>query len=888
MSINIKKYFNSIGTNARFLNPNGLVFDSENNLYIADTSNHVIRKVDYSNKNVITIAGKGLRGFVNENGTNSMFNNPMGIKINSNGDLFVADSGNNVIRKLTNNGNNNYSVTTFFGSGKSGNTNDTFSNTKFNYPTDLDFDTNGNIYLIDSKNNLLKKIDVNTLSVTTIIDTENNLEFNNPFGVCIKRNGIGNDEIYVSDDNRIYKIVNNSFQVIAGRDLEGFLDSGKQYSLLNNPTYMCFDEKEILYFSDSLNNTIRTIDTKDTVNFYTKTILGDGTIGYLNGDKTNSKFNFPSGIVYNVNTFELFISDSKNNRICKSDCNNHTSTFVGIIPQGISNNVYSSAIGPQGFRGPTGIIGKVGNTGPDGPIGPIGPTGPIGDSGPIGPTGPTGPRGFRGLVGPRGPRGENSNGFNYLGEKKYNYDLIYKSTNEYSYNNLINSSTYYYDNETYFCTKLNDTYPYLYTRDITTSQMISQTNPFDTIKQITVDENENIYILKVVYSENMFRSKIIMVNPEINQNFDVIDFGNKLNLTMSNIVNNILYVADSEYNRIIKIELDNNNLSNSISSIYCGNTDDNNKTGGFLDGNGTNARFNSPKGIYQHLNGEIYVADFNNNRIRKVDAGNYGNYVSTIAGDGSTGAVFQNNSNTVTEYVNSAKITNPVSICMDETNNILYVSEKLGLRKIFLNIDPSSGNFSRRTVLKKPDTVYTNSKFYDYKFDFMTYNKEYNRIFSTDVIKNIIISEINPERDSSLTQVNAGVFLVRTFFGTDYYYTGRTTGFGSQALFKNPTSLTSDKNGFIYVVDQDGKRICKCSTKFTMKMTSNKLGSTGDVGSNSNFYISTDLGTSENVGDIFITKEDTESTYNFSLCNNKGITGSNLIVLKNTLTEFNT
>src|ERR1700739_3207750 len=91
---------NGTGTTALFHNPTGITADKSGNLYVADQVNNVIRKIVISTGQVTTLAGTGSMGQVNGAGTAASFNQPVGVAADTNGNLYVADAGNNVIRKI--------------------------------------------------------------------------------------------------------------------------------------------------------------------------------------------------------------------------------------------------------------------------------------------------------------------------------------------------------------------------------------------------------------------------------------------------------------------------------------------------------------------------------------------------------------------------------------------------------------------------------------------------------------------------------------------------------------------------------------------------------------------------------------------------------------------
>jgi len=136
-----------------FAAPIDLALDGVGNLYVADCLNHRIRKIDASGK-VTTLAGSGKPDFADGDGMGASFNNPHGIAVDRSGNVYVADTGNERIRKVTPSGN----VTTIAGSGKKGCEDGYGSAASFNSPWGVAVDANGAVYVGDQANNKIRKI----------------------------------------------------------------------------------------------------------------------------------------------------------------------------------------------------------------------------------------------------------------------------------------------------------------------------------------------------------------------------------------------------------------------------------------------------------------------------------------------------------------------------------------------------------------------------------------------------------------------------------------------------------------------------------------------------------------------------------------------------------
>ncbi len=197
-----------IGTAATFFHPEGMVIDANGNMYVAD-NNNTIRKINLSTKQVTTYAGTGVRGFNDGPVASAQFSSPYAMAMDANGDIYVGDIVNNRIRKITV---ATGTVSTFAGTGAQGLTNGSAASATFYYPCGLAFDSKGNLYVAELKNNTIRKITTGG-TVSTYAGTGQagstdgpaaSASFSQPIGLAIDASG----NVYVADEynNEIRKI----------------------------------------------------------------------------------------------------------------------------------------------------------------------------------------------------------------------------------------------------------------------------------------------------------------------------------------------------------------------------------------------------------------------------------------------------------------------------------------------------------------------------------------------------------------------------------------------------------------------------------------------------------------------------------------------------------
>jgi sugar lactone lactonase YvrE len=275
-----------LASRARLSHPGGLVGDNSGNLFLADTLNHRIRRIS-SDGTVTTVAGNGERGFVGDGGpaVEARLRSPTDVCLGSTGALYVADFENHRIRQISSDG----TMTTVAGNGRAGFSGDggPAIEASLNTPYGVEVDQQGNLYVADSKNHRIRKVSRDGM-ITTVVGTgiagfsgdggmATAAQLNSPQALFIT---LSND-MYINDEHnhRIRKVAPSGIiETVAGNGKASYAGDGGRatQASLNDPEDVWVDTAGNLFITDGDNHRIRKVDTRGIIT----TIAGGGVVIY--------------------------------------------------------------------------------------------------------------------------------------------------------------------------------------------------------------------------------------------------------------------------------------------------------------------------------------------------------------------------------------------------------------------------------------------------------------------------------------------------------------------------------------------------------------------------------------------------------------------------------
>jgi uncharacterized protein (TIGR03437 family) len=292
--------------------PTGVAVDSSSNIYIADSLNHRIRKV--SGSNISTIAGNGMLSYSGDGGmaTAAQLNTPQAVAADSSGNFYIADTFNNVVRKVTAAG----VVSTIAGNGTAGFGGDggAATSAQLNGPQGIAVDTGGNLYVADTQNARVRKISGGAISTVAGNGTAGyggdggvatSAELNFPIGLAV--DGSGN--LFIADfiNSRIREVSGGNITTVAGNGFSGYSGDGHAATSaqIKTPAGVAVDASGNLFIADTGNNVVREVSGGDIA-----TVAGNGLPGTAGdgGQASAAQVGNPSGVAVD-SSGGLYIAD---------------------------------------------------------------------------------------------------------------------------------------------------------------------------------------------------------------------------------------------------------------------------------------------------------------------------------------------------------------------------------------------------------------------------------------------------------------------------------------------------------------------------------------------------------------------------------------------------
>ena len=655
---------------AAFNHPSGVAEDGAGNLFVADTGNHRIRRIDKLTGEVSTIAGSGSYGFADGSGPTAKFAFPAAVAVVSGGSIiYVSDTFNHRIRKLTKPviAGQPWTVTTLAGTGVAGFVEGAGASARFNHPHGLAFDDNGALLVADTFNHRIRKVTGSGVVSTYYFD--NVASINQPTGLAL--DSVGKLFVAEPDYNLIWEI-NQATQGVStfGNGAQGFQNSPARF---NQPMALAMDDADNFYVSDQGNHAIRKITSLGVVT----TVAGNGTPDFADGNSTIAQFNGPSGLLVASDGF-LIVADTGNNRLRRVSIKPLTvATSHDAASNTLTAAIDAAALGLNPgqtyyFRWlPTGGVG-----------GPV-----AGDS----------------------------------------FHLLLPPAVVTDPATLLTS---------------------------TSGQLNATVDPQGSNTEVTFE-----------YS----------TDPELRGPWqvDTLAQGVLSDLRGVAVFEGITYVADETSNAIYQLD------PQGVVTHFAGAT---NGSPGFVDGAATVARFDGPSGLAVDTVGNLYVADRLNHRIRKITPDGT---VSTLAGSGLSG--FADGSDDL------ARFYFPQGVVVFENN--VYVADT-GNHRI-RRIDKTTGAVT--TLAGKATAGFVDGAGGTAQF-------RSPRAVAVNAAGQLVVADTGNHCIRLLTVGNSVV----TLAGSDT--PGFLDGADINARFSSPAGLTIGTDGTIYVTDQDNHRIRSITT----------------------------------------------------------------------------
>ncbi len=661
---------NGVGLNARFNNPSFLTINSSGIIFISDTDSSTIRKVtllENGDYDVTTIAGSPLQeGYIDDIGDSARFNHPNGIAVDNQGNIYVADTANNVIRKLSLSANKNYYQVKTIAGKLAGHEDGVGSSARFNQPFAIAIANNGVIYVSElGENKFIRKLtpphsdDSIFYNVETLVFKENNI-FSSPKSLVLD----SSQENLLIADTKDIKTISLSNLNVSTLTLD---EDCKKINCLNFPTGISrlnTNNNDVFYVFDSFTGSISQLSKKD--NYYASRVVAASIVErkFTDDNKIYINEKESTGIAVGKNN-ELFVLDSNKSTLIKltqnqsettttlqskiiagsprnfgyrehdaSDASSNTALFYSLKGIAIDkdDNLYVADSLNQCIRRidnseekhTTQIAGVCGN-----------------------------------LISLRESVLEKTSppfwqpaGLSLIGDNLFVSDVGFNAIKKIDLSNSTPEvSLVYNPSKNYAIPTFND----LFAID---AKKIFITDTKDSAVYVAILTDNNEWKLNNIVNAGNFASSTV-------KNIDTILF-NPFGIVVDSKGN--IFISDSYHSTIKKLSLDGENTY-SIKSI-AGNA----RKTGFNDGKGEDSLFCKPQGMAIDSKDNIYVADTCNSRIRKIIPIKSNNQNS-----------FEVVTLSASNLEESVEIFEPQYLTLSNNEKFLYVTSNDGVVKITLN-----------------------------------------------------------------------------------------------------------------------------------------------------------------------------------------------------------
>ncbi|MFY9554255.1 MAG: IPT/TIG domain-containing protein, partial [Blastocatellia bacterium] len=299
---------------ARFRDPAGIAIAPDDSILIADAGNNRIRRVAPDGI-VTTVAGDGIAGFIDGFGSSARFDNPQGVAIDASGLVYVADTGNNRIRRIALDG----VVTTLAGGGTPGLQDGAGSLARFNAPRGLALDTSGNVYVADTGNSSVRIVtpsgNVSTVAGDGTIGSSDSpgARFDGLVGIAVDGTALF---VYVADtgNHRIRRVTASGATITIAGSSRGFADGSASQASFAEPSGIAIDGAGKLIVADATNSLIRFVDPALAIGGAAQavsTLAGTGERGLTDGNGSVARFFTPRAVAVSQSS-AILVADSGN------------------------------------------------------------------------------------------------------------------------------------------------------------------------------------------------------------------------------------------------------------------------------------------------------------------------------------------------------------------------------------------------------------------------------------------------------------------------------------------------------------------------------------------------------------------------------------------------